>query len=136
MRRPNSPSQDSCLWEGRGYIVAYRLTCQPRCEPTALIHTDIMAGRRTSEAEYKLALGETRTLVERLCLEVGGSIPPSVLGETAGWSLGTVKNRLRGAVERGLLRHHRGGTYSPAVDAEGRPMRLVLVVEEGGPKSA
>ena len=95
-----------------------------------------MAGRRISEAEYRVLLADLRVLVERLCIEAAGPVTPAQIERATGWGNSTVHARLTNAVERGLLRYHEGGVYSPAVDAEGRPMRLVLVVEEGGPKSA
>jgi hypothetical protein len=60
-----------------------------------------------------------------------------MLSRQAGCTPTTAHDRLSGAVKRGLLRFHEGiSAYSPAVDAEGRPMRLVLMVEEAEPKTA
>ncbi len=92
---------------------------------------------RISDTEYKKVLDETRAVVERLFREHGGPVPPSVVEAAVPDVKGsTIRSRLGVAAERGLLRCHLGGTYSPAVDAEGRPMRLVLMVEEAEPKSA
>lgn len=89
-----------------------------------------MAGR-LSEAEYEAVLEETRALVERLCRKAGGSVPPALVRQHAGWPQSSTSERLSSAAKRGLLRYHDGGTYSPAVDAEGRPLRLALVAGEG-----
>ncbi len=96
-----------------------------------------MAGRRIPEAEYVSILNDLRAVVEQICRDTAGLASYSEVQRRTGWNGSTTHNRLAGAVERGLLRFHDGiAAYSPAVDAEGRPMRLVLMVEEAEPKTA
>ncbi len=98
-----------------------------------------MAGRRP-EAEYRLTLEEARACVERLFRELEAPVSPLLVQNSMGWQRGATHERLANAAKRGLLRHHEHiNAYSPAVDAEGRPVRLALVPDEepqGEPKSA
>jgi hypothetical protein len=89
-----------------------------------------MAGRRP-ESEYRQVLEETWALVERLFREQGAPVAPLDVERATGWPQATTKRRLSGAAERRLLHYHANITaYSPSVDAEGRPLRLMLVVEK------
>jgi hypothetical protein len=86
---------------------------------------------RIPASEYAALMEQARACVERLCSEHGVPVPPLAVQRALGWGRGTTHDRLMGAAERGLLRYHEEiGAYSPAVDAGGRPLRLVLVAVE------
>ncbi len=95
---------------------------------------------RISATDYAQIMEQARACVESLFWERGAPVPPIAVERVTGWGRGTARTRLVGAVERGLLRYHADlGAYSPAVDAEGRPVRLALVPDEepqGESKSA